>query len=70
MPLTFRKTIRLGPVRFNFGRGGFTSWGVKLGPWSWNSRTRAHRVDLPGPMSWTSKRPARRAPGKTTKEQP
>jgi len=52
MPLIFRKTLRIGPVRFNFGRGGFTSWGVKVGAWSWNSRTRSHRVDLPGPLSW------------------
>lgn len=56
MPLIFRKSIRLGPLRFNFGKAGFTSWGVKVGPWSWNSRTRSHRVDLPGPLSWSSRR--------------
>jgi hypothetical protein len=25
---------------------------VKVGRWSWNSRTRAHRYNLPGPVSW------------------
>ena len=32
----------------------FESWGIKIGRWSWNSRTRKQRVDLPGPMSWRS----------------
>jgi Protein of unknown function (DUF4236) len=55
MGLIFRKTIRLGPLRLNFTKHGFSSWSVKIWRWSWNSRTRAHRVDLPGPASWTSK---------------
>ncbi len=55
MALVFRKRLKLGPLVFNFGKNGFTSWGLKLGAWSWNSRTRAHRVDLPGPFSWRSK---------------
>ncbi len=52
MGLLFRKTMRVGPLQFHFGKSGFSSWGVKIGRWSWNSRTRKQRVDLPGPMSW------------------
>ncbi len=60
MPLMFRKIVRLGPLHLNFGRGGMSSWSIKIGKWSWNSRTRAQRVDLPGPMSWKSKSSASR----------
>ncbi len=56
MPLLFRKIVRLGPIRLNFGKNGFSSWTFKIGKWSWNSRTRRHRLDLPGPLSWTSDR--------------
>lgn len=56
MPINFRKSHRFGPLRFNFTRNGFTSWGIKLGRWSWNSRNRSQRVDLPGPLFWTSRR--------------
>jgi Protein of unknown function (DUF4236) len=55
MPLIFRKSFRLGPLRFNFTKNGFSSWSFRVGRYSWNSRARAHRVDLPGPASWTSK---------------
>jgi hypothetical protein len=55
MPLIFRKTIRLGPLRLNFTKRGFSSWSIKIWRWSWNSRAKAHRVDLPGPASWTNK---------------
>jgi Protein of unknown function (DUF4236) len=58
MGLLFRKVIRLGPLRLNFSKHGFSSWSLKIGRWSWNSRTRAHRVDLPGPVSWRSDPPA------------
>ena len=44
----------------NFSNTGMSGT-FKLGPWSWNSRTRAQTVDLPGPVSWTSRRPRRRA---------
>lgn len=54
MGLIFRKTFRFGPLRLNFTKRGFSSWSLKFWRWSWNSRTRAHRVDLPGPASWTS----------------
>lgn len=52
MSLLFRKSFKFGPLRFNFTKGGMSSWTFKIGRWSWNSRTRAHRVDLPGPWSW------------------
>jgi hypothetical protein len=40
MGIIFRKVWRLGPLRLNFTNKGLSS------------RTRAHRVDLPGPISW------------------
>jgi hypothetical protein len=53
-------SARLGPrwlhVRLNLSGTGL-SWTVKVGPWSWNTRSRRHRVDLPGPLSWQSDRP-------------
>lgn len=52
MPLRARKAIRFGPLRLHFTQAGFTSWSIKVGPWSWNSRTRRQRVDLPGPFHW------------------
>ncbi|GAA1772946.1 DUF4236 domain-containing protein [Luedemannella helvata] len=52
MGIIFRKVWRLGPLRLNFTNKGLSSWTFKIGRWSWNSRTRAHRVDLPGPISW------------------
>ena len=52
--LIFRKSFRFGPLRFNFTKGGLSSWTLKFGRWSWNSRSRSHRVDLPGPWSWKS----------------
>ncbi len=52
----FRKVIRLGPIRLNFGRNGYSSTTVKVGPWSTNTRTRRHRANLPGPFSWVGKR--------------
>lgn len=44
-----RRTVTLGPLRLNLTQSGFSSWGVKVGPWSWNSRTRKNTVDTPGP---------------------
>jgi hypothetical protein len=59
MGLEARKVVRLGPFRLNFTHNGFTSWSFKLGRWSWNSRARQHRVDLPGPFSWKGRRSSR-----------
>jgi hypothetical protein len=47
-------------VRPNLSLKG-VSWTVKIGPWSWNTRQRQHRIDGPGPTFWTSKR-RRRTP--------
>ncbi len=52
MGLVFRSRKKFGPLILNFTENGFSSWSIKIGRWSWNSRTRAHRVDLPGPLSW------------------
>jgi hypothetical protein len=56
MGLLYRKIIKLGPFRLHLGRKGLSSWSLKFGRWSWNSRARSHRVDLPGPFSWRSGR--------------
>ena len=52
MGIVFRSRKKFGPLILNFTENGFSSWSFKIGRWSWNSRTRAHRVDLPGPLSW------------------
>jgi len=52
MGLMFRKRKKYGPIILNFTENGFSSWSIKIGRWSWNSRAKAHRVDLPGPLSW------------------
>jgi hypothetical protein len=52
MGIIFRRNMKFGPLRFHFTQNGFSSWGLKIGRWSWNSKTRANRVDLPGPFSW------------------
>jgi hypothetical protein len=52
MAMLFRKMVKFGPLRFNFTKSGLSSWSIKIGRWSWNSKARAHRVDLPGPFSW------------------
>lgn len=44
-----RRTTGFGPLRFTFTENGFSSWGLKVGRWSWNSRTRRHTIDTPGP---------------------
>lgn len=53
-----RKTLRLGPLRLNFTQRGFSSWGLKVGPWSWNAKTRRQSLDTPGPggLHWGGKR--------------
>ncbi|RCW45932.1 uncharacterized protein DUF4236 [Halopolyspora algeriensis] len=56
MGLRFRKPLRLGPVTLHVTQRGLSSWSIKLGPWSWNSRHRRQRVNLPGPWHWTGRR--------------
>ena len=52
MGVRMRKQYRMGPVHWNVTQDGLSSWSLKLGRWSWNSRTRSQRVDLPGPFHW------------------
>jgi hypothetical protein len=52
MPIRFRKRPRLGPIQFNITEHGLTSWSLRIGPFTWNSRTRRKSVDLPGPWRW------------------
>ncbi|GLY21439.1 hypothetical protein Misp04_11710 [Micromonospora sp. NBRC 101691] len=61
MGLMFRKRKKYGPLVLNFTENGFSSWTVRLGRWSWNSKARAHRVDLPGPLSWKQDKSRSRA---------
>jgi hypothetical protein len=49
-----RRTFRLGPLRLNAGADG-VSWGLGVGRWSWNAKSRRHTVDTPGPGHWQSK---------------
>lgn len=56
MAIRMRKNVRVGPLRLNFTQRDFSSWSIKIGPWSWNSRRQRHRVDLPGPWHWSSER--------------
>ena len=64
MGLMFRKRKKYGPIILNFTENGFSSWSIKIGRWSWNSRPRRTgstcRVRCPG--SRTSPGP-RRHPG-------
>lgn len=56
MSIRFRKGIPILPfLRLNLSNSG-ASWTVHVGPWSWNSRRRRNRVDLPGPLSWEQDR--------------
>jgi len=52
MGVMFRSRRRFGPILLNFTQRGLSSQSIKIGRWSWNSRARAHRFDLPGPLSW------------------
>lgn len=51
MKFRARKTVPLGPVKLHFTEHGYSSWSLKLGPYSWNSRTGKSHVDTPGPGS-------------------
>lgn len=56
MSILFRKRIRLGPfLTVNLSKSGI-SWTAHFGPWSWNTRTRRSRIDLPGPLAWQQDR--------------
>lgn len=61
MPVQYRKQHSFGPFKINMTQNGMSSWSFKLGRWSWNSRTREQRYDLPGPFTWRSGGKRRRA---------
>lgn len=52
MGIMYRQRKKFGPLILNFTQRGLSSWTIKIGRWSWNSKAKAHRVDLPGPLSW------------------
>jgi hypothetical protein len=60
MRFRLRRTVRLGPIRLHFTERGFSSWGVRVGRWTWNNRSRRHTVDTPGPGYLQSRRGRRR----------
>lgn len=55
MGFKLRKRWRIGPLVLNFTQRGFSSWGLKIGPWSWNAKTHKTTIDTPGPGYWQSK---------------
>jgi Protein of unknown function (DUF4236) len=61
MPLRFRKCLRLGPFRWYVNGWRITSWGIALGRWTWNARSRRSTVNLPGPFYWTHQHRGRRS---------
>lgn len=65
MPFLFRKAIRVGPkwahVQFNISKSGISRTYRLFGFLSHNSRSGKARVDLPGPVSWTSRGSTKKA---------
>jgi hypothetical protein len=49
MRYRFRTSRHIGPFRLNFTEHGFSSWGVQIWRWTWNSRTGRQTFDTPGP---------------------
>lgn len=47
-----RKAFRLGPRFATFTQRGFSSWGIRIGPYTWNATRRTSTIDTPGPGSW------------------
>lgn len=59
MGFKVRKRMKILPgIYVNASNSGL-SWSFKIGPWSWNTRSRRHRVDLPGPFHWQQDAPPR-----------
>lgn len=50
-----RKTFRIGPLFANFSQRGFTSWGIRIGPYTWNATRRTSSIDTPGIGGFTHK---------------
>ena len=70
MKFRLHRTLRLGPIRIHLTERGFSSWGVQLGRWSWNARTRAAHRRHPGlglrPDPRTPLTHTRNAPSRST----
>ena len=58
MKFRARKTFRAGPLFFNFTQNGFTSWGIRVGPFTRNFTRSTSTLDTPGPGSlhWGGRR--------------
>lgn len=54
-----RKTFRVGPLFFTFNQRGFTSWGIKVGPFTRNFTRGTTTLNTPGPGSVHWRRPKR-----------
>lgn len=48
MKFRARKVIRLGPIFFTFTQRGFSSWGLKVGPFTRNFTRGTSTIDTPG----------------------
>ncbi len=59
MRFHLRRTFRLGPIRLHLTERGLSSWGLQVGRWTWNARTRRHTIDTPG-IGWVQTRGRRR----------
>lgn len=57
-----RKTIRFGPLFWTFTQNGFTSWGIRIGPYRRNFTRGTSSFDSPGPGSvhWGGRKRGRR----------
>lgn len=53
-PFRYRNKRRLGPFQWHFTEHGLSSWGIKIGRFTWNSK-RGNSVDLPGRTNWSSR---------------
>ncbi len=51
-----RKTLRLGPLFWTFTQRGFSSWGIKVGPFTRNFTRGSTSIDTPGPGGFHSGR--------------
>lgn len=43
-----RKTFRLGPIFFTFTQNGWSSWGIRIGPFTHNFTRNTSTIDTPG----------------------
>lgn len=56
MALHFRRRLSFGPLRINVTEHGVSSVAVKLGPVTYNLKSKKTTVDLPGTgPTWTSR---------------